>query len=264
MNLRDIRRLLFKFKYIKGKNNRVVAIKDGKEYNILMLSKHFNIEGNNNQIIFNCDNIKKVERNMPKGLKISISGNNNFISIEYPLKITDTCISMTNDNNSFEIKSSKHKLNGAYFSIADGSSVRIGKNSEICTGNVRVVCNGCYKTPHKLVIGDECHIARDTLIRTSDGQTLVDPETNMAINEPQDIIIGNHVWLMSRCMIVKGAVISDNSAVAPYSFVNKRFYDKNVLLAGIPAKVKKENIKWDTRSYNIYMKDFEENNVLQI
>jgi len=261
MKLCDIRRLIFKFRYIKGKNNKVVAVKDGKEYNILFLSRHFNIRGNNNQIIINCDNIKKVVRSLPRTLKISINGNNNLINIEYPLNINDTRITMNKDNNSFEIKSSKNDLSSAYFTIEDGSSVKIGKNSEIGNGNLRVICNSCYKTPHKLVIGDECHIARDTLIRTSDGQTLVDPETNIATSEPQDIIIGNHVWIMSRCMIVKGAVISDNSAVAPYSFVNKKFYDKNVLLAGIPAKVKKENIKWDTRKYHVYMQDFEANNL---
>ena len=261
MKFCDIPKLLFKFMYIKGKNNKVIALKNGKEHGIWLLSRHFKIKGKNNQIIINCDNVKNIVRRLPKGLKIYIKGNNNVINIEYPLNINNTRISMNNDNNLFEIKSSKNDLNNACFTIEDGSIVQIGKNSEIGNGNLRVICNSCYKTPHKLVIGDECHIARDTLIRTSDGQTLVNPETNIATSEPQDIIIGNHVWIMSRCMIVKGAVISDNSAVAPYSFVNKKFYDKNVLIAGIQKKKKKENIKWDTRQYHIYMKDYEENNL---
>ena len=56
-------------------------------------------------------------------------------------------------------------------------------------------------------------------------------------------------------MIVKGAHIPKGSAVAPYSFVNKKFNTESVLLAGIPAKIKKENIKWLPKNYREYMKE---------
>ena len=87
----------------------------------------------------------------------------------------------------------------------------------------------------------------------SDGQAILDYETNEAINEPEDVIIGNHCWLMTRSMLVKGAYIPDNTAVAPYSFVNKKFDEEFTLLAGIPAKVKKTKFKWDVLSYKDYM-----------
>ena len=56
------------------------------------------------------------------------------------------------------------------------------------------------------------HIARETLIRNSDGQCFINPDTGKALSEPQDIIIGNDVWIMSRCMVVKGAFIPNGCA----------------------------------------------------
>ena len=40
----------------------------------------------------------------------------------------------------------------------------------------------------------------------------------------------------------------------------KPFDEENIILAGIPAKVLKHNIKWDLRSYGKYMRDLEKEN----
>jgi acetyltransferase-like isoleucine patch superfamily enzyme len=46
--------------------------------------------------------------------------------------------------------------------------------------------------------------------------------------------------------ILKGSEIGDGSVVAIKSLVNGKF-PPNVLLAGIPARVKAMNISWDPR-----------------
>ena len=66
---------------------------------------------------------------------------------------------------------------------------------------------------------------------------------------------------MTRSMVVKGAHIPDNCGVAPYSFVNKQFSKKNSLIAGIPAKVIKEDFYWDIRSYREYMLNYDNDNL---
>lgn len=47
---------------------------------------------------------------MPIELKININGNNNRIEIEYPQKITNVRISMSNDNNLFSMKATQNKF----------------------------------------------------------------------------------------------------------------------------------------------------------
>lgn len=260
MGLKKFLKRNFIFACIKGKNNKVVAIKDGKEFPFKKPGHSFKIKGDNNTIIINYDKIKKISRKMPAELKIIIKGNNNKIEIEYPQKITNVRISMSNDNNLFSMKATPNKFANASFTIDDGSQVIIGKDSEIGNGQLCVICNGHPSQPHKLVLGNNVHIARDTIIRTSDGQSIIDIDTGKPINEPQDIYIGNHVWIMSRCMVVKGAYIPDGCAVAPYSFVNKKFDRENVLIAGIPAKIKKEKFYWSTLNYKKQMEEYLLNN----
>jgi len=249
-------RKFFIFACIKGKNNKIISIKDKKEYNFIKPSKNFQINGNNNIIIINYDNVKKHSRKFPKGLMIYIKGNNNKIEIEYPQKINNTRIFMSGNNNLFSIKATKNKLADADFTINDGSKVIIGNDSEIGNGALCVVCNGHPSQPCKLVLGNNVHIAKEVLIRTSDGQAIIDTKTVEPINNPKDIYIGNHVWIMSRCMIVKGTKLPDNSAVAPYSFVNREFNEKNCLLAGIPAKIKKRDFNWSILDYKTCKEKF--------
>ena len=238
MNLKSLR-----------KNNRIIIEKYNLNVICLFIFSKIIIKGKNNTIVFRGNFKFKNYFNILRGLNVRICGDNNIIDIEFPIKIKRVKISIVNDNNMFKIGSTPNLFADANFDIGDGSSVIIGKNSEIYAGNLYCVAKHNYSTPHKLIIGDECYIAKDTIIRTSDGQTFLDPKTGEPLGEPQDITIGNHVWLMSRCMIVKGTEIPDGCAVAPYSFVNKKFQIKNAFIAGIPASIKKENILWSIDSY---------------
>ena len=197
---------------------------------------------------------------MPRGLKVNIKGNNNTVIFEKPIKFSNAKFSLSGDNNIISIKTTKSPLKNLLINVSSGSELYVGENSSIGQGDFYLVANGNYKVGHKIVIGKNFRAGKDTIIRTSDGHSLIDPKTNLAINEPKDIIIGDDVWLMSRCMVVKGAKIPNGSAVAAYSFVNKPFEEEHILLAGIPAKILKHNIKWDIRAYGKYMSDMEKEN----
>ena len=84
-------------------------------------------------------------------------------------------------------------------------------------------------------------------ISTSDIYTLYDIKTDEIINPPQNIYIGDHVWICEECYIQKGSKVLDDSIVEAYSIVNKEFTEKNILIAGQPAQILKKNINWDKR-----------------
>lgn len=69
-------------------------------------------------------------------------------------------------------------------------------------------------------------------------------ENNCVINEPEEIIIGNNVWIGCRCLILKGVEIKDGSVVGANSTVTRQLEKENSVYAGNPVKCIKENIKW--------------------
>lgn len=58
------------------------------------------------------------------------------------------------------------------------------------------------------------------------------------------VSIDQHVWLTSNVILSKGAAIADGCIVAQGAVVTKSFREANVLLGGVPAKKKAENVEW--------------------
>ena len=63
-------------------------------------------------------------------------------------------------------------------------------------------------------------------------------------NAPQDVIIGDDVWIGCRCLILKGAQVPDLSVIGANSVITKKLEDASALYAGVPVKKVKDNIKW--------------------
>jgi acetyltransferase-like isoleucine patch superfamily enzyme len=65
------------------------------------------------------------------------------------------------------------------------------------------------------------------------------------LNPAKEIIIGNHVWIGTKAMIMKGTKIGDECVVASNSLVTKEISGSNHIIGGIPGKVIKTGITWD-------------------
>ena len=95
-----------------------------------------------------------------------------------------------------------------------------------------------------VTIGDRVTLGWDVKIRDNDGHTIIDLTTG-ARSESKEVTIGDHVWLCAYTDVLKGSVVPDESVVAYGSLVTKAFEKSNLLIAGTPAKVLKENISWE-------------------
>lgn len=135
-------------------------------------------------------------------------------------------------------KKSSMTINGS-FSIACGSDIRVFDNGELilnggyCTAGVQIVC---FK---KIVIGKGCAIARDVIIRDTDAHQIVNSNHLMT----EEVIIGDHVWIGNRSIIMKGVTIGSGAIIAAGSIVTKDVPEK-CLVAGVPAKLVRKNVEW--------------------
>ena len=104
------------------------------------------------------------------------------------------------------------------------------------TAETTIICEESITFGHYVLCSWQCQIM-DTdyhhVIADGDARRVTAP-----------VIIGNHVWIGSRVIINKGVEIADNSVIAAGSVVTGRFREPGVLLAGVPASVKKTNIDW--------------------
>jgi len=128
------------------------------------------------------------------------------------------------------------------FTVYSGSDIRVYPNGHLtlnsgfCNNGVEITCG------KKVTIGNGCAIARDVIIRDYDAHHIVQSELDH--ETAREIQIGDHVWIGNRAMILKGVTVGDGAIVAAGAIVTRDVPPKS-LVAGIPAKVIRENVTWE-------------------
>lgn len=120
---------------------------------------------------------------------------------------------------------------GADIIIFKGAHLVLGKNSYI-NSDCKIRCHS------EITIGEDCAISHDFTIMDSDAHK-IDEKTN---TEP--VHIGNHVWIGTRVTILKGVTVGDDAVIAAGSVVTKDV-PARALVGGVPARVLKEEVKWN-------------------
>lgn len=233
---------LFKIKRklipVSGDNNKIII--GGREISIeekKFLDKYgkITIEGNNNTV--ELPNLKEFT------CDIHLEGNNNIVTLTNTSKIKCVCRIIGNYNKLSVGKIERRSviscdMYGNYNNreLSIGDIIRIANCDFIVLGNNR-----------KIHVGKNCLFSWGIYIKTSDQHSVYDLETNKRINEDKDVVIGDNVWIGQDAYISKGSVIPSGCMVGAKAFVNKVITKENCVLAGIPAKIVKENIRWDAK-----------------
>lgn len=114
---------------------------------------------------------------------------------------------------------------------AYGGKIEIGNNSYI--GDRTEIHSG-----ESVKIGSGVNIAWDCNILDRDYHAF---ESDSEV--VKSVVIGDHVWIGCRSIILKGVTIGEGAVVAAGSTVTHDV-PPGCLVAGNPARVIKENIKW--------------------
>jgi acetyltransferase-like isoleucine patch superfamily enzyme len=127
--------------------------------------------------------------------------------------------------------------------IGHGSKISVGQDGILNIGNKFVITAEssiiCWK---HIKFGEDCLISWDNLFIDTDFHKIINEEK--VINEPKEIIIGNHVWIGCRCSILKGANIKDGSIIGANTVVANKLKKENSIYVGNPIKCLRENILW--------------------
>lgn len=165
-------------------------------------------------------------------------GNNNAVVIGAKGKFNNLKIDIRGNNNSVTI-ADQVKFSGQLLIVGNGLRIEIGE---------RTTAIGCYvlARDRSVTIGSACMISRGIEIRASDVHKLYDIESGERLNTAtQDVKVGNHIWIAANVTISKNVQIADGCIIAAGSFVNKSVPTPNVMLAGTPAKVIREGVRWE-------------------
>jgi acetyltransferase-like isoleucine patch superfamily enzyme len=150
---------------------------------------------------------------------------------------TDTTSSISCSNESklaihgnFDIGPNCHiqLAHGAKLTLG-GSKVQGGSG---ITGNSRIMVEDFIS------IGCDCIIAWDVFISDSDWHNI------FGIARCSPTLIGDHVWISHGVSVLKGSVIPSGCIVGAKSLVRNAFDTENALIAGIPARVIKDDVEW--------------------
>lgn len=91
----------------------------------------------------------------------------------------------------------------------------------------------------KITVGKNVLIGWDTCIMDSDMHTIINLNTQELLPKTAEVIIGDGVWVGTRCHILKGSKIAHGSIVGARAVVTKSFNKEHAIIAGNPAKVVK-------------------------
>lgn len=142
------------------------------------------------------------------------------------------------DNNIVSIGQDSYAKNAEFYVEDSNNSIMIGNKTSLC-GKVHLAAiEGT-----KIEIGDECLFSSEIVFRTGDSHSLLNLNGDR-INYSRDIVIGNKVWIGHRVLVNKGVSIPDNCMIGTGAVVTKKFEKQNVVIAGVPAKIVKEEVKW--------------------
>ena len=187
------------------------------------------IVGDNN-IIYNEGSFKNVI--------IDIAGENNKITVGQHSHITNVTFFIRGDNHSVDIGQNCFVSGGSFWFEDDNCKIIIGSKTTVESAHFAAV-----ESYSVINIGEDCMLATNIEIRTSDSHSIIDSNTMKRINDPGNVIIGNHVWIAASVSILKGVSIGNNSIVGTGSVVSRNI-PSGVIAVGMPARVVKENVTW--------------------
>lgn len=137
-----------------------------------------------------------------------------------------------------------------------GASFVLWKNCAIAIGdNASSNQTSATANQNDIIIGRDCMFAHEVMLQAANMHTIVDlktKKTSTTLLTKQ--VIGPHVWLGRRTLLMPGVTVGPGSIIAAGAVVTKDIPHSS-LAAGVPAKVIKEQVSWFRNNDGRYQED---------
>lgn len=172
-------------------------------------------------------------------------GMNNII--EYFDDIEDTITVQLNGSNNHIVIGRNVRIGSLHIECGNNVEISIGDNSEIVEAKI-------FATDGQVTIGEDCLLAGNVIIRNNDSHHIFNSATGKRINYPGNICIGNHVWVGYGATILGNFNVGCNSIVGTMAVSSSSFPDE-VIIAGNPAKIIREQVCWSKDNTGFFNND---------
>ena len=133
-------------------------------------------------------------------------------------------------------------------SLGNGVHLLVGRNGYLKIGGKEIEKEASIGNGSRIWVFEKVEIGKDFLCAFNVFITDCDwhyiQYSDISKNFHIDTIIGNHVWVGHDSSLLKGTVIGNGSVVGCRSVLSQEIYPERSLIAGIPARVIKNNCKW--------------------
>jgi acetyltransferase-like isoleucine patch superfamily enzyme len=132
---------------------------------------------------------------------------------------------------------------GGKASIGHGSKLSVRGHLSLgsdfnMTAESTIVC------AKEIRFGDDCLLAWDILVMDTDEHPLYNKE-NERINPDKAILVGDHVWVGCKCVLLKGAEVPSNTVVAAGTLLKSAVTGEHQVIGGNPPVVLKSDVRWE-------------------
>lgn len=189
------------------------------------------------------------------GALVQLKGNAKLI-VGHNVTLSDDVTILCGWNSCITIGDGSLIRRNSHLSTAGGSGrINIGQHCRFGTGLSIILNSGS-----SFVCGDDCLFSYDVRVRADHGHTIVDRTNRTCTRGPLNTVLGSHIWVGMGVYLLAGTKIGNHCTIGAGSLVQKAFPQDYVTLAGVPAKIVKENTDWlydDQASYEDYLNYFD-------
>ena len=132
---------------------------------------------------------------------------------------------------------------GGKSSIGHGSKLSVRGDLKLGAG-FNMTAESTIVCAKEITFGDDCLLAWDVLVMDTDEHPLFDKD-NERINPDRPIVVGNHVWIGCKCVLLKGAEVPNDTVLAAGTLLKSAFAGENQVIGGNPPSILKRDVRWE-------------------